>query len=214
MPEELIEAMLGLAKQAGVKSWWHQYGDLIPKDFDVYVGLEAAAAKLTSYQPELIPGLLQTPEYDRELVRRIWPHDSAEEVEKRVQIKAQRQHIVTRRRRPVILDVVVSEAALRRVVGSPSIMAKQLRHLADMSTRENVSVRVLPFDAGFPAGVSMPPFVVLDFDETPAGVETEPSDHVGVRDSKNPTAPALIFTPNSWDSFTTTITPAVAPSGT
>ncbi|MET8773420.1 helix-turn-helix transcriptional regulator [Nocardia sp. NPDC004654] len=174
-PDDLTEALVGLAQQAAAKNWWHQYGDLIPKDFDVYVGLEAAATKLISYQPDLVPGLLQTADYDRALVSQIWPDDTAAEWDRRVQIKMQRQHIVNRRTQPVTLDVVVGEAALRRVAGGRGVMATQLRHLADMSTRENIELRVLPFEAGFPSGVSMPPFVILDFGTAVTDAATEPA---------------------------------------
>lgn len=159
---------------AGVKDWWHQYGDLIPKTFDVYVGLETAATRLISYQPELVPGLLQTADYELALIRRVWPDATTDEWHQRVRLKRQRQHIVTRRTQPVSLDVVVGEAALRRVSGGPVVMATQLRHLADMSTRENITLRVLPFRAGFPGGMSMPPFVILDFGMTATGAVAEP----------------------------------------
>src|SRR6266567_6247981 len=63
IPGEFAEGLKGLAQQAAVKSWWHAYGDLIPENFDVFVGLEASAQRLTSYQSELVPGLLQTADY-------------------------------------------------------------------------------------------------------------------------------------------------------
>ncbi|MGK8504161.1 helix-turn-helix domain-containing protein [Nocardia asiatica] len=174
VPQELAVALVGLAKQANVKSWWHQYGDLIPKTFDVYVGLEAAAVKLVSYQPDLIPGLLQTADYDRALAPLAWPEETPQQWEQRVEIKAQRQNIVTRKTQPVVLDMVIGEAALWRVAGSRAVMAAQNRHLADMSTRENVTIRVLPFHAGFPGGVSMPPFVIMAFGEDVPGEQIEP----------------------------------------
>lgn len=174
VPDDLTTALVGLAKQANVKNWWHQYGDLIPKDFDVYVGLEAAAKKVISYQPDLVPGLLQTSNYDRALAHERRPDDDPQERDRRVQLKMQRQKIVTRRTQPVSLDVVVGEAALRRVVGGGSVMAAQLRQLADMSTRDNIELGVLPFAAGFPGGVSMPPFVVLMFGESAPGEPVEP----------------------------------------
>lgn len=174
VPEDLTAALTGLAKQANVKNWWHQYGDLIPKDFDVYVGLEAAATKVISYQPDLVPGLLQTANYDRALARERRPEDILEEQDRRVQLKMQRQKIITRRTQPVALQVVVGEAALRRVVGGRNVMAAQLRHLADMSTRDNIRLGILPFEAGFPGGVSMPPFVVLLFGESAPGEPLEP----------------------------------------
>ncbi|MFI1918852.1 helix-turn-helix domain-containing protein [Nocardia sp. NPDC020380] len=174
LPEDLAAALVGLAKQANVKNWWHQYGDLIPKDFDVYVGLEAAATKIVTYQPDLVPGLLQIADYDRSLVSQIWPDDSPEEWQRRVQLKMQRQKIVTRKTQPVMLDVVVGEAALHRVVDNRTIMATQLRHLADRSAQDNVEVRVLRSAAGFPGGISMPPFVVLQYGESAPGEPVEP----------------------------------------
>ena len=171
---DLAEAFKGLAQQANVKSWWHQYGDLIPKNFDVYVGLETAATQIITYQPDLIPGLLQTADYSRSLIQSAWPDETPEQWEQRVQIKARRQTIVIRKTQPVKLDVVIGEAALYRVAGSRAIMADQRRHLADMSTRDNVSIRVLPFAAGFPDGASMPPYVILSFGQDQGGAEVEP----------------------------------------
>lgn len=173
-PEDLIAAFIGLAKQGNKKNWWHQYGDLIPGTFDVYVGLEAAATKIHSYQPDLVPGLLQTAAYDYALVRHIWPSAGKEEWDRRVEIKMQRQKIITRKIRPATLDVVIGEAALRRVAGDRSVMAAQIRHLIKMSTRDNVTIRVLPFSAGYPDGKSMPPFVLLEYGTTPLGEEAEP----------------------------------------
>ncbi|AYF75669.1 XRE family transcriptional regulator [Nocardia yunnanensis] len=173
VPTDLAAALVGLAKQANVKNWWHQYGDLIPKDFDVYVGLEAAASKIITYQPDLIPGLLQIADYDRVLAER-WTDDTDEERERRVQLKMQRQKIITRKTQPVTLDVVVGEAALRRIAGSRTIMANQLRHLADRSTQDNVELRVLRSVAGFPGGISMLPLVVLQFGESAPGEPVEP----------------------------------------
>lgn len=174
VPPDLAEAFKGLAQQANVKSWWHQYGDLIPKNFDVYVGLETAATQIITYQPDLIPGLLQTAEYRRSLVQLVWPDETPEQWEERVQLRARRQTIVTRKTHPVQLDVVIGEAALHRVAGSRAIMAEQRRHLADMSTRNNICLRVLPFDAGFPDGVSMPPYVILSFGQDSNGDHVEP----------------------------------------
>lgn len=174
VPEDLVSAFIGLAKQSNVKSWWHQYGELIPDNFDVYVGLESAAATIASYQPDLIPGLLQTRDYHRSLVCRIWPDETTEQWDRRVDLKARRQNVVTRRTHPVALDVVIGEAALWRVAGSRAIMAAALRHLADSGTRDNIQVRVLPFAAGFPDGASLPPFVILGFGESALGEPVEP----------------------------------------
>ncbi|MEU2178908.1 DUF5753 domain-containing protein [Nocardia sp. NPDC019219] len=89
-------------------------------------------------------------------------------------LRRRSQNIVTRRTQPVTLDVVIGEASLRRVAGSHAVMATQNRYLADVSTRDNVTIRVLPFDAGFPGGVSMPPFVILSFGDSGPVDQIEP----------------------------------------
>lgn len=169
------EGLLGLAQQAAVKSWWHEFGDLIPNNFDVYMGLESAAHTLTAYAPDVVLGLLQTADYARVLARANNPGDSEEEIDKRVAIKLKRQGLIARKSQPAELNVVLLECALRRVVGSPRIMAAQLRHIADVSTRPNVRVRVLPFGAGIPLGDPMGPFTILDFGVDNKGKAIEPS---------------------------------------
>ncbi len=174
IPDDIAEGLKGLAQQAAVKSWWHAYGDLIPENFDIYVGLEASARLLLSYQSELVPGLLQTADYARALNRLGYPEDTVDEVERRVQLRLQRQALITRRKDPANLVVVLDESVLRRVVGSARVMAAQLRHLADLSTRHNVALRVLPFAAGVPLGLSPGPFVILEFGTDGKGQPVEP----------------------------------------
>ncbi len=174
MPDELVDGLKGLAQQAAVKSWWHAYGDLIPENFDVYVGLEASAQKLTSYQSELVLGLLQTAEYARALNHLGYPDDTEDEIERRVALRMQRQALITRRVAPATVDVVLHESVLHRVVGGAKVMAAQLRHLADFSTRDNVGLRILPFAAGVPLGVSTGPFTVLEFGTDSKGHPVEP----------------------------------------
>ncbi|MFI6998986.1 helix-turn-helix domain-containing protein [Nocardia sp. NPDC050175] len=175
VPSELVEAFIGLARQAGVKSWWHEYGDLIPKDFDVFVGLESAAVELRSYHPELVPGQFQTPDYLRALAELRFPEAAAAEHDRWIQLKMQRQNIVTRKTNPTTVKAVIGEAALHRISGSPRTMAEQLKWLADVSTRPNVTIQVLPFRAGFPVGAYIGPFVILDFGVTVTGEQVEPT---------------------------------------
>ncbi|MEV2225149.1 helix-turn-helix transcriptional regulator [Nocardia vinacea] len=162
--EEVVTAgLLGLAQQASGKCWWHEYGKLIPEDFDVYVGLEAAARRLTSYAPDVVLGLLQTPDYSRALLRSALPGISSAEIERRVEVKQRRQKILTRKRQPVEFNAVLLECALRRLVGGRRVMGAQLRHLADMSTLPNITLRVLPFSAGIPLGDPLGLFTIVDF---------------------------------------------------
>lgn len=174
VPEELTAAFVGLAGQAAVRSWWHEFGDLIPKDFDVYFGLESAAVAITTFQPELVPGLFQTADYVRALNRAKHPDATQEQHEGWVQLKMKRQHKVTRTRRPIAVGAVIGEAALRRINGGPRTMAAQMRKLADMSTLPNIDLRILPFRAGFPTGRGLGPCVILDFGSDRDGMPVEP----------------------------------------
>ncbi|MBF6350022.1 MULTISPECIES: helix-turn-helix domain-containing protein [Nocardia] len=160
--EEFTEVLKGLALQAAGKSWWHEYGDLIPEHFDVFVDLESSARRLQTYEPEIIPGLVQTPAYAYALMRAGYPDESPAELERRVGLRHRRQQRITRKASPMVVGIVLREAALRTVVGSRKIMATQLRYLADLSTRNNIDIRILPFSAGFPMGVAIGPFVILE----------------------------------------------------
>jgi len=172
--EEETAGLIGLAQQASVKSWWHEYGNVIPDGFDVYMGLESAARRLTSYAPDAVLGVLQTTGYARALLRSALPREGSEGIEQRLQVKMKRQRLITRKRQPTELNVVLMECALRRVVGGPKVMHTQLRHLADMSTLSNISVRILPFQAGIPLGDPISPFTVLDFGADKQGELLEP----------------------------------------
>ncbi|BCK58449.1 helix-turn-helix domain-containing protein [Nocardia wallacei] len=167
-------AMKILAAQGNVLSWWQEFGDLLPANFDFYVGLEAAARGMTTYQSELVPGLLQIPAYASALMHAVYPDDSSEEHERRVRLRMRRQIRITRKAQPICLDVVLRESALRGMVGGPRVMAAQLKHLADVGTRPNVNLRVLPFSAGFPLGVAVGPFVLLEFGSDATGEPLEP----------------------------------------
>jgi transcriptional regulator with XRE-family HTH domain len=169
-----IEGLIGLARQANAPEWWHAYGDLIPEKFDVYIGLENSAKKLTFYQSELVPGLLQTRRYAETQIRVGLPDESPAEIERRVQLRIKRQSIVTRPVDPVQLDVVLHEPVLRTVVGSKAIMAEQHKALADASTLPNVAIRILPFEAGYPTGGQIGPFNSLEFGEDSKGRPLEP----------------------------------------
>ncbi|PPJ22209.1 helix-turn-helix domain-containing protein [Nocardia nova] len=173
--DDRIVAMKALAVQGNEQSWWCEYGDVIPQNFDFYVGLEAAAERLVTYEPELVPGLLQTPAYGSALMHAVHPEDNAEEHARRVQLRIRRQTRITRKYRPATLDVILRESVLHGVVGGPKVMAAQLRHLADMSTRSNVNVHILPFSSGFPLGEAVGPFVVLEFGASRKGEAAEPT---------------------------------------
>ena len=174
-PADLTEALMGLAKETKARGWWHAYGDVIPEDFDVYIGLEEAASQLTWYESELVPGLLQTEDYARTLIEADNPGFDAEEISRRVHVRMARQPLVYRATAPLQLSVVLNEGILRRPVGGPTVMSAQLARLAEVSERPNVSVRVVPFSAGLHGGMLSGPFVILRFPLNGDGRESEPA---------------------------------------
>ncbi|QOC90530.1 helix-turn-helix domain-containing protein [Micromonospora craniellae] len=176
VPEEMAAIVAGLAKETRAKGWWHAYGDVVPSWFSLYVGLESAASLIRRYDSELIPGLLQTRAYASELFRRKNPTMTAEEREKLVAVRLQRQSILVRRL-PVAptLKVVLSEAVLRRSLPDRREMVEQLRHLLDVAALPNVSLRVLPLAAGPPLASETGTFVVLGFPQGLGRASTEPT---------------------------------------
>jgi transcriptional regulator with XRE-family HTH domain len=174
-PADLTEALMGLAKETKTRGWWHSYGDVIPEGFDVYIGLEEAASQLGWYESELVPGLLQTEEYARTLIRTDKPRVDDAEIERRVHVRMSRQALLTRVSGPLVLEVVLNEAILRRPVGGTKVMAGQLERLAEVSELPNVSLKVMPFATGLHYGITSGPFVMLRFPLNGEGRETEPS---------------------------------------
>ncbi|MDT0346750.1 helix-turn-helix domain-containing protein [Streptomyces litchfieldiae] len=172
--EELTEALMGLAKETKARGWWHAYGDVIPEGFDVYVGLEEAAASLSWYESEVVPGLLQTEGYARAIIRAHIRDIGEEELDGRVRLRVERQTILTRVTDPLPLRVALSETVLRRPIGGPEVMVEQLAHLVYVSELANISLRVVPFAAGEHAGVISGPFEILRFPVNGDGIDTEP----------------------------------------
>ncbi|MGW4532236.1 helix-turn-helix domain-containing protein [Nocardia sp. NPDC004340] len=148
-------------------------GGLFSDAFNMYVGMERSARRLITYQ-EQIPGLLQTADYARAVFRSFPGFENEEDIQRRVEIRSKRQIIVTRKANPLTVEVLLHEAALRRVVGGKRVMAAQLQHLADASTRPNVTVRVQPYTSGYMWGFQHGPFVLLDFGVDARNTQIEP----------------------------------------
>jgi transcriptional regulator with XRE-family HTH domain len=171
---DLTEALMGLAKETKAKGWWHSYGDVIPEWLDVYIGLEEAAASISWYESELVPGLLQTDGYARAVISADNPGVGDEEIDRRVHVRIERQALVTRITAAPELKIVLNEAILRRPVGGAEVMVAQLRRLLDASELPNVALRVMPFSAGLHPGIMSGPFELLRFPLNGDGKETEP----------------------------------------
>jgi hypothetical protein len=142
------EALLSLAKDANSPGWWQDYDDVMATWFQTYVGLEEAASMIRSYQVQFLPGLLQTEDYARAVIIAGRPNRSAEEVERYVHLRLQRQQVITRQPHPVQLWVVVDEAALRRPIGGAKVMRAQITHLLNLAELPNVTIQIMPFRFG------------------------------------------------------------------
>jgi hypothetical protein len=145
-PDE-VAALLMLARKANTPGWWQQYGDLLPQWFRAYLDLESAAALIRTYEGQLVPGLLQTEDYMRAVIRGARLEDRPEEAEQRVRLRLGRQALLTRSDAPR-LWAVVDEAALRRPVGGREVMRGQLERLIDATKLPNMTLQILSYGAG------------------------------------------------------------------
>ncbi|WP_067894742.1 helix-turn-helix domain-containing protein [Nocardia vaccinii] len=171
--EEVVAGLIGLAKEGAGKSWWQVYDDIMSGNFDLYVGMESSAKRLRVFRPDMPSGLFQTPAYARGVDRVYFPSITDEELERRIELKIKRQALITRKTIPATVELIIQEGALRTAVGGPDVMCEELLHLANMPM--NVTVRVLPFNAGFPVGLSTGPFTILDFGQDSKGREVSPT---------------------------------------
>jgi transcriptional regulator with XRE-family HTH domain len=161
-PTEVAE-FVALAREANSPGWWQHYGDVLPPWFRTYVDLESVATLIRTYEGQFIPGLLQTDDYMRAVVRGAHLDESSEEVGRRVRLRMARQTLLTGEQ-PPRLWAVVDEAAMRRPVGGREVMRSQMERLIEAAKLPNVTLQVLAFDAGaHPAMVGS--FSVLRFPE-------------------------------------------------
>ncbi len=173
-PSDLTEALMGLAKETKARGWWHSFGEVIPEGFDIYIGLEESAARIDWYEPLLVPGLLQTEEYARAVIRSYNLAEPDEEVERRVRLRMNRQRLLTRVVEPPQLRIVVEETVLRRPVGGAGMMARQLRRVLEVLELPTVALRVAHFGSGLHLGMLSGQFTILRFPVNGDGKEIEP----------------------------------------
>jgi transcriptional regulator with XRE-family HTH domain len=136
--------LLGMAQLANRPEWWHSYRDVIPAWFDSYLGLEQAASVIRCYEVQLVPGLLQIPEYARAVIGSGHRGSPEPEIERRIELRMRRRQIL-HRPQPAKLWALIDEAALRRPVGGRATMSAQLRHLLAVCDMPNVTVQILTF---------------------------------------------------------------------
>ena len=141
------EQLIQLTAEANATPWWQKYREVVPDWFQVYVGLEEAAALIRVYEVQFVPGLLQTEEYARAVVVQGSPNLVPEEVESRVAVRMGRQKLFAREN-PPRLWAIVDEAALRRPMGGREVLAGQIKRLIDVVSEPNITLQVMPFKYG------------------------------------------------------------------
>ncbi|MDX2850804.1 helix-turn-helix domain-containing protein [Actinacidiphila glaucinigra] len=164
---------IDLARQGNRPGWWHRYRDVLPSWFSAFVSLEGEAAIIRAYEPHYVPGLLQTEDYARSVLRAGRPGATTEELERLVALRRERQALLARPDAP-LLWVVMDETVLRRPIGSPQVMRAQLDRLAEACEMPQVRLQIMPFDAG-PHPAMYGPFHIFRFQirELPDVVFTE-----------------------------------------
>ncbi|MEU9098478.1 helix-turn-helix transcriptional regulator [Streptomyces sp. NPDC048361] len=156
------EGFIALAEEANKPGWWQRFHDILPDWFSMYVSLEGAASLIRSYEPHFVPGLLQTEEYARHVMRSgALGATSDADIERHVALRMERQSLLTREDAPR-LWVVLDETVLRRPVGTPLVMRDQIDRLLEASTLPNVTVQVAEFSSGHHPG-TYGPFVLFRF---------------------------------------------------
>ncbi|WP_067680214.1 helix-turn-helix domain-containing protein [Nocardia miyunensis] len=173
-PEDDAAVLIGLVAETKSPGWWHAYGDAVPTDFDLYLGLEEAACRLTTFQIALLPGLLQTADYRRAMIWATFPSMPTVEVERRIELALKRQVRLRETPGQFSIRAYLSEAALRHRVGGSAVMADQLHHLVAASQLPTVALQVVPLTVEMPMHLVAGSFTLLEFPSHPTSRLTEP----------------------------------------
>jgi hypothetical protein len=185
---------------------WPQFRQAVSSEFRVYAGLESAASVIRSYEPLLVPGMLQTPEYAHAVIRALSAvDDEADVIARRVEIRRTRQRLLSAPDGPR-MHFLIDEAAVRRRVGGRAVMVAQLRRLKELATLPQVTIQIVPFGIGEYVSMTTP-FIVLEFsDDEPLLYLEDARQDLLTRDDPEITrdylrrfdAIAALATPVSW----------------
>jgi transcriptional regulator with XRE-family HTH domain len=156
-----MENLMQLARETREKPWWHEYSDL---NLD-YAAFEAEASSILFFAPMLVPGLLQTADYARTVLRAIRFDMPPARIERLVDFRMQRQTLLTAPN-PPSLWAVIDEAVLCRMIGTPKIMQEQLEKLIELAGQPHVTLQLLPFSGGAHAGLDGPFYIIRYLEPT------------------------------------------------
>lgn len=161
---EVLLVLAGSEDNGGRHHWWHAYRGVLPPTYRDFISLESQASAMRTLETTVVPGLLQTPEYARAVTEAALEGASEERLDTLVEVRLARQDVL-RADPPLELSAVLDEAVLRRQVGGPGVMTRQLERLVEAARLPQVRLQVLPFTAGAHIGVTGP-FVIFSFSRT------------------------------------------------
>ncbi|MBL1082923.1 helix-turn-helix domain-containing protein [Streptomyces actinomycinicus] len=161
---ELLLMLAGSEDAGGRHRWWHAYRGVLPPTYRDFISLESQASAMRTLETTVVPGLLQTAEYARAVTRAAVNDLDEDRLDALVEVRLARQDVL-RSDPPLVLSAVLDEAVLRREVGGPGVMARQLERLMEAARLPQVRLQVLPFGAGAHVGLTGP-FVIFSFPST------------------------------------------------
>jgi len=162
--EKRTAEFLALSRGARERSWWSGYRDVASPRLLQLIEYEAASIITRNFQPLLVPGLLQTEEYARNVYQRLNPQESEERIESLVEVRMRRQELLSRSDAP-LLFFIIDQAVVQREVGGKVAMRRQLSQMVELAAMPNVTIEVVPFGAGAHPGL-LGPFQIYEFPDT------------------------------------------------
>jgi hypothetical protein len=162
--KERTEQLVTLARAARERPWWSAYRDVAPPALLKLIDYESAASVIRQFETMFVPGILQTEDYARAVIQDYYDdRPSSERVAALVDLRTRREELLDRENPPQFF-FMLDESVIRRVVGGPSTMRKQLHRLIEVAEMRNVTVEVVSFAAGLHPGMKGP-FEIIEFAE-------------------------------------------------
>lgn len=157
-----VDSLVALARAARERSWWSAYRDVAPQPLLQLTEYESAAQVIRQFETMFVPGILQTEDYARAVIDNYYEEGlSSNQLRALVELRTRRQDVIDAED-PPSFHFILDEAAIRRLVGGPSIMRRQLRRLIEVADKPNISLEVIPFSAGLHPGMKGP-FEIIEF---------------------------------------------------
>jgi transcriptional regulator with XRE-family HTH domain len=165
VPEQKRSQILDQVRKAEERGWWESQGLGLPELWQALINFESRATRIQNFEALVVPGLLQTDEYTEAIIASINKTLSKVELTNLVASRRARQAVLGRRELQFL--AIIDESALRRPIAESGAMRRQLRHLVDSGERVNVTIRVVPLQAGPHSGLRGS-FATMDFEDEPS----------------------------------------------